>query len=241
MKRNIALGFVVAGVVALAVTRAGGEDADAKVRLLEAENHLLRGQIEALKKEVAALKTTDTQAELASLRKELAESKATIAKLAKDAPASMPATVKRSGLRATGRDINPDTVRKTNFVGADMLLEGYVVDAKGEKESANALMLVGDSGTRPLPWGWGRVPKIENQNTSREKVIDAGYHYQIHVHFAGKAANRLTLDERVQRVRGIVAKIEVKDGNLYELVGRNPNPERKGKIILIELIEAAMQ
>ena len=56
MKRNIALGFVVAGVVALAVTRAGGEDADAKVRLLEAENHLLRSQVEALKKELAAIK-----------------------------------------------------------------------------------------------------------------------------------------------------------------------------------------
>ena len=56
MKRNIALGFVVAGFVALAVTRAGGEDADAKVRLLEAENHLLRSQVEALKKELAAIK-----------------------------------------------------------------------------------------------------------------------------------------------------------------------------------------
>jgi hypothetical protein len=38
MMRNIAVGFVLAGIVALAVTRASGEDADGKIRLLAAES-----------------------------------------------------------------------------------------------------------------------------------------------------------------------------------------------------------
>ncbi len=112
------LSFCPAWVASAQPARAPAADAD-KVRQLEAENQMLRAQVKSLKVENEKLK------------KALAQ------------PTTKPA--EKAPKAITWHDLTPTGIKADNFVGADLAIDGFVADIRGEGAGFVALFLAGET------------------------------------------------------------------------------------------------
>ena len=187
------------GIVCFSGAPEGKADTDQELRLLRAENRLLKATvaqrdraIETLKKECKALKAEPAQVEIQTLRKELAEAKKVIENLSKELDKAKP--VHQKGVKITSHDLTPESVKKADYRGAELLLDGYVIDTSAKQGEFRAIVAAGMGGPRGNPI----------MIMTRGKVD-----YQIQVHLKGELAAKLRAGDISRRVRGIVREIEV--------------------------------
>jgi len=226
--------LIVAGllVAACGLTAVWGEEPADEVRLLRAQNTLLQATIKArdkkiaeLQEEIKRLKAEPAQVELEKLRNDLKNAKEQIAKMEVELKQAKP--TKESGVKITDRDLTPKSLKGRNFVGAELLLDGYVVETAAEKGEYIAIVAAGDEGPRGKPMMLRTEGKVE---------------YQVQIRLSGELAARLKPGDILMRFRGTIHRVELMEGDMYERTGVGYGPQTsKGTLIVVTLERATIQ
>lgn len=226
--------LIVAGllVAACGLTTVWADEPADEVRLLRANNQLLKATIEArdkkiaeLQEEIKKLKAEPAQVELERLRQELKSAKGQIAKLEDALKQAKP--TKESGLKITDRDLTPKSLKDGNYVGAELLLDGYVVKTAAEKGEFLAIVAAGTEGPRGDPV----MLRTEDKVT-----------YQVQIRLTGDLAAQLKPGDISRRFRGTIQKVELMKGDMYKRTGLSYLPQTsKGTLIVVTLEKATRQ
>ena len=196
-------------------------------------------EVSRLTKEVAGLKRQlkELKAENERLRKELAEANSRRSRMERDLQQAKP--VEKKTLKITDNDITPDTAKRAEYRGAELLLNGYVVDTRSDKGEFVATIAAGEPDT------WGKPLMLRSGGAKAWSV--PGYKaksrlYQVQVRIAGKPASSLRTGGIRRRVRGIVRKITVEGGNMFAEVALSYSPQTiVGLLIVVELDSVTVQ
>ena len=219
-------------VAAFGLTTVRAEEPADELRLLRAQNNLLKATIEArdkkiaeLQEEIRKLKAEPTQVELEKLRKELKGAKEQIAKMEVELKRAKP--TKESALKITDRDLTPKSIKDGNFVGAELLLDGYVVKTAAENGEFLAIVAAGTEGPRGDPV----LLRTEDKVT-----------YQVQIRLTGELAAQLKPGNISRRFRGTIQKVELMKGDMHERTGLSYLPQTsEGTLIVVSLERATRQ
>jgi hypothetical protein len=219
-------------VAACVLTAVRAEEPADEVRLLRAQNTLLKATIERrdkkiaeLQEEIKKLKTEPAQVELEAMRQELNSAKEQIAKLEQELKAAKP--TKESGQKITDRDLTPKSVKDANFVGAELLLDGYVVHTAAEKGEFVAIVVA--KGTEGL---------------SRNLLVlrtEGEVRYQVQIRLGGELGAKLQPAGISRRFQGTIKKVELMKGDMYVGVTRSAPVCWRGTLIVVTLERATWQ
>jgi len=232
---------ILAGMLLLSAAPAMAEDADT-IRQLMAENKLLRAQIQSLRAEIAQLKNAADP-----------NNKATTKPVVKPMP-KPPASVTR-------HELTPSAVKTNNFIGADLLLDGFVADMRAENGQFSALFLAGEvsadgdpiivfvqrpDGTtygssmgKPRGTTGSSAASLQSLKSGTSKAKTGprvpSVVYQIHVRLSGPIAADLKPSERPRTLRGFIEKIEHKETTFWNRIGNRGvyNTFKTGTIITV--------
>jgi alanyl-tRNA synthetase len=220
----VVVALIVAGS---GVTAVAAEDPTEQVRALQMQNELYKKTIERLQEEIKKLKTEPAQVELEAMRQELNSAKEQIAKLEQELKAAKP--TKESGQKITDRDLTPKSVKDANFVGAELLLDGYVVHTAAEKGEFVAIVVA--KGTEGL---------------SRNLLVlrtEGEVRYQVQIRLGGELGAKLQPEDISRRFQGTIKKVELMKGDMYVGVTRHARPQiiKGGTLIVVTLERATWQ
>jgi hypothetical protein len=214
----------------------GKADDDEALRVLRAENNLLKAtvaqrdkMVKDLKAELEALKAKPTEVEIATLRKELSEAKGLITNLQKDLDKAKP--VPEKGVKVTDRDLTLESVKKTDYRGAELILNGYCAYVEGKEGKFQATIVAGSEGTDG------------HQDLWRTEAAKPHRDYQVQVYVTGERAALLTADAaRLRGVRGIVREIKVEQGKVFGVYRREfMPPGAVGTVMIVTLDKITMR
>jgi hypothetical protein len=198
-------------------------DDDTEPHVLRADNKVLKTaqerqdkEIQALKNEIEALKAGPQGNEVEKLRKELIQARGRIDELSKALEQLKP--VKQSTVKITSKDLTPESVKKTDYSGAKLLLDGYVVEVRADGDEFLGVIAEGAEG----PEG----PVLVNQ--SKGTVA-----YQIQVHVRGEIATSLKAGGLSRRIQGTVHDIKVVKGEMWDHIGLNFLPAKSNGLVII--------
>lgn len=234
MKRTafpLTVGAFLLALAAIGTWPAEGQEPADQLRLLRAENQLLKTTvaqrdetIEALKKKIVTLKAEPARVELKKVRKELAEARARIQQLSKELEQANP--VEKKGVKVTDRDLTPKSVKKTDYRGAELLLDGYVVDTRAKEGEFRAVIAAGSDSPQGSP------VMVRTQREGKR-----GVDYQIQVHVTGELAATLRAGDLSRRVRGIIREIKVENGDMFRRTGLSYLPQTDRGVLIIVVLE----
>ena len=216
MRHTIFLLTVGIFFTALSPAWTRAQDVEQELRQLRAENKLLKSTvaqrdktIEALKKEIETLKEANRRLE--ELSKGLSETK----------------PVQEKGMKVTDSDLTPESVKKTDYRGAELLLDGYVVITDAKEGEFRAIIAAGSEGP-------GGDPVM---------VLSTGrLTYQIQVRVTGEIAATLRAGDISRRVRGIIREIKVEKGDMFRRTGLSYVPQTTpGILIIVDLDKATIR
>lgn len=227
MKRTafpLTVGAFLLALAAFGTWPAEGQEPPDELRLLRAENQLLKTTVEALKKKIETLEAEPAQVELKKLRKELAEARTRIQQLSKELEQAKP--VEKKGVKIVDRDLTPESVKKTDYRGAELLLDGYVVTTKAKEGEFQAVIAAGvdDPQGNPL--------MVRSHGKGKREV-----YYQIQVHVTGELAATLRAGDLSRRVRGIIREIKVENGDMFRRTGLSYLPQTDRGVLIIVLLD----
>jgi len=215
LRRCVAITVVVIG---LAVSTAIAAEPQNELDALRAQNAVY----------ATAIKTRDKQ--IADLEERLKVAEKRIAKLINQLNAA--GAVAKIGKAITDKDLTIESARNNDYTGMELLLDGYVVDVKAEKGEFLAIIAAGSEGTSGKPvmtrrsgrGRWGRIT------------------YQIQVQITGEAAAALRAGDRQRRVRGVVQKINVQRGQMYQRTRLSYVPQTStGMVVLVALNDTTIE
>jgi multidrug efflux pump subunit AcrA (membrane-fusion protein) len=204
---------------------------DDELHVLRAQNNLQKASLErqnkeikALKKEIENLKTGPDHSEVDKLRNDLAQAQKRIEELSKKIEELTP--VEKKNIKLTDRDLTPESVKKTNYSGAELMLDGFVVETKAKEGEFMAIIAAGvddPHGNHPL-----MVRQMNDKPPYKE--------YQIQIHVTGKIVADLKASDLSHRVIGTIHDINVMNGDMHQrtVVSYAPKTE-KGTLIIIHL------
>ena len=208
--------------------------------------------IEALKKEVEDLRAEPTQVELDRLRQQLAQANIRIQQLSRELENARP--VDRRNLKITDDDLtlrsldkndarslrDPRRAKRAQVVleelsrrlaseyrGAELLLDGYVVTTDAKDGELRAVIAAGDDG----PDG----PVLT-------RISGAKTEYQVQVYLTGDVAAKLRPGDSPRRARGIVRDIKAAKGEMFDRTGLSFLPQtRTGVLIIVSLEDVTVR
>ena len=204
--------------------------------------------IEALKKDIEALKAEPAQVELEKLRKELADASARIQQLSRELENAKP--VERKNLRITDADLTLQSLKEkdietlqddhkvrpaqvvlerlsktleAHYCGAELLLDGYVVNTDTKDGEFRAVIAAGVEG----PVGYSPVLLMRYKGVEYQKQIDV----------TGEVAAKLRPSDSPLRVRGIIREIKFEKGDMFNRTGLSYLPQTSPGVLIIVTLE----
>jgi hypothetical protein len=180
--------------------------------------------IEALKKKIETLEAEPLRVELKKVRKQLGEAGTRIRQLASELEQAKP--VEKKSTKITDRDLTPESAKKSDYRGAELLLDGYVVDTSAKEGEFRAVIAAGADGPE------GRPIMVKSHGEGKRRV-----EYQIQVHVKGQLAATLRTGDLSRRVRGIIREIKVEKGKMFDRTGLGYGPGTSQGVLIIVLLE----